>query len=1365
MLRPRGFLILLLTLLVIAGVLWWLARNYLSSERITTQVASRLQEAYGGRVEVRAAHIGVQGSSLHEVQLFELEASSAKKPWLVIQHAEANVSLWDLFKDKALPSQLTLTGVALTLHFDKAGHLLTHLPLSGHGMESLPKIRIERAQITIQQEGRPDFTVTGIQTDAQERDHQLAFTGKIADPIWGHWTLSGGLDRATSAGSATIQTADVHCTQNMLERLPLVPVRVWQQVQADGDTAVNCAIRYDPLIKNVHYHIVLEPRATTVTVPSIDLSADQGKGKVTVQDGIVTIVDMKGQVADGEIKASGKLDFAQSPSQLDLKVDASKLELKKLPKSWELPPFGGRLSGHAVLQITLVDNQVRTNGSGKGMITGVRIPGAPESKPIFLTLHPTGQGFRFSSQTTESAADRNASWMLVALVSVALLPGQAPSSTQTAVLSPVELANFFGTAVMRGVDALTRAGANLLGRLPKKRTSPPTAQETPSYLEAQLGLDNVDVAQLVQGLHIPLPFAVGGRISFKVQLAIPMNAPRDLKAYRLRGTVTSPRFTIAEQELEDIRARLIYGDGVLRLEELSGQVPPETRAGPRFAAMGRFTGTAQLQVIPEGNLTAHLMLAQIPLERALAFLPSTRGQTQGVFSGDLDVRVPAAKLKDRDAWQASGTLTAKRLQLYGLVLEDSTVPLRLGQGIASIQAAHGRLAGTSLTVSAELRLANPYPFTGSLCLPKAGLAVLKHLAPQLRLPVSIGGWLDVNAGIKGTLEPFTFQTSGDGTANALTIDRLTIRTLRFRWEGNGDRIQLTAVRAYLYGGELGGTGELPLRASVPGEIHAQIRDVDVGALGKAVPNMPVQLEGRVTGRLEGTFTAAHAGRPREFTSKLELQAPQMRVQGIPTERLRGSIEYRNEALTYHLGGATLGGTFHLDGQLPSGKSRPAPSPYPLPRRGGEGRVRGESAPEGHLRIEGVRLGRLAAVLRAGTVPGSLRGVVNLDVRFRHAGPHQEPLGGGRVTLDRLSWAGTQLASALHGELLLTEQEVRLRNLSGEFGQGVLRANMVINLRQINRSWFSLALDQVQAGRLLAPWPELAERVDAPLDLRLRGTLGREWYGSGNIAIVRGRLSGLEIADWRLPLDWAFAPGAGNGQVDIRDSTGQLAQGRVVNRVSFTWGMGVRVEGETRFFGMQLWPLVRQASALSQLASGQVSGRFNFAGNEMRSLEDLTGTLEARFQRTQALQLPVLQQLVPFLSIGQSSLVFQSGNLRGRLARGVFRIDQLSFTGTILQLFVDGTVTFQGRLNFQVMANSGNLGVNPTFLRFLGLRLPAVGPIPLTLLLEATTYLSNRLIHLRVTGTVRSPVITIEPLPLLTEEALRFFINRSNLPVP
>jgi translocation and assembly module TamB len=1339
--HPRRLLIILLGVFVVAGVLWWVARIYLSSSRITAQVASRLQAAYGAPVQVREARIGVRGSSLHDLQIFEANASSGEAPWLVIERAEADILLWDLIQSGALPSQLTLSGVSIKLRFDKAGHLLTHIPTAAQMSQSLPEIKIDSGQITVQQEGRPDFVVTGVHTDVHDQNRRLALTGTVADPSWGEWTMNGSV--GPTEASATLKSSDVHVRQSMLERIPFVPGEIWQHVRVNGESAVDCTVRYDPAAKEMHYRITLEPRATEVAVPRIELHADHGQGRIIVEDGIVNVVEVRVRAADGEIKATGRIDLA--PPELDFKVDASNLQLDKLPKSWELPPWGGRLNGHADLQVALVKGKIQTNGSGQGTITGVRIPGAPKSKPILLTLHPTGEGFRFSSQAAQFRL--NSPLTPAAMSIVALLLPQQPKPRADSIPSPAEFVNFVGTGLLRGIDALARAGSDAIGRLPKRGTGAAEPQETPSYLEAQLGLDDVDVAQLVAGLHIPLPFPVTGRISFNVKMAIPVNRPRDLKAYRLQGTVSSRQFTMADQEVDDLRARMVYADGILRLGELSGQVPARAPADAVSVKAGSFNGTAQLQVIPQGDFTARLALEGIPLDRALAFMPGMAGEASGTFSGNIDSRAPAAKLKDIAAWEAVGAVSAKRLELYGLTLDDAAVPLRVHQGVASIQEAQGRLAGTPLTISAELRLTNVYPFTGTVHLQKADLTVLRGLSSEMRLPVSLGGQLDVTADIKGTLRPFVVQTFGSGTADNLTVEQVKIGTSKFRWQSDADRVNVNDIQAHLYGSELSGSAVLPLRPSVAGNVDVGIRDLDVGALSRDVPKMPVQLEGRASGRLEGTLNTEAPGQPRQFRAKLELQAPQLRVQGIPTERLRASVDYRDKTLTYRMESETLGGRFHLDGQIPSANSRPA-----------------GQEPEGHLRLEKVQLGRLARALLPDTALRSLRGVVNLDLRFRHAGAQQKPVGGGSFTLDRLRWGGTVLADSLSGDVLLAERELRLRRLAGEFAGGQLRAQIVVNLEQINRSWFTLAMDQVEAARLLGPWPALADQVAAALQVRLRGTLGRKSRGGGDIVLARGRVSGLEVVDWLVPLDWAFAPGS--GQIEIRESTGHVALGRAVTRASLTWGSGLQVQGQIRFFGVNLRTLLRQATELSQMGTGQISGRFDFAGNDVRSLDDLTGTLDARLQQTQALQLPVLQQLAPFLIAGQSSTsVFQNGSLRGGLGRGVFRIDQLTFAGTMLQLFIDGTITLQGRLNLEVTANTAALGANPNFLRFLGLRLPAVGPIPVSLLMEATTYFSNRLVHLRVTGTLRSPIVTVGPLSLLTGEALRFFVNRSTLPLP
>src|SRR5439155_24355664 len=111
--------------------------------------------------------------------------------------------------------------------------------------------------------------------------------------------------------------------------------------------------------------------------------------------------------------------------------------------------------------------------------------------------------------------------------------------------------------------------------------------------------------------------------------------------------------------------------------------------------------------------------------------------------------------------------------------------------------------------------------------------------------------------------------------------------------------------------------------------------------------------------------------------------------------------------------------------------------------------------------------------------------------------------------------------------------------------------------------------------------------------------------------------------------------------------------------------------------------------------------------------------------------------------------FASGRLRARLARGLLRIQSLTLEGDAGRVWVDGTVTPpQGRLNLNVVAATRALGASPAVLRRLGVGLSLTGPTPVGLAFQARSYLASRAIYLRVTGTVRSPTIRVEPLALL-----------------
>src|SRR5208282_5062224 len=109
-------------------------------------------------------------------------------------------------------------------------------------------------------------------------------------------------------------------------------------------------------------------------------------------------------------------------------------------------------------------------------------------------------------------------------------------------------------------------------------------------------------------------------------------------------------------------------------------------------------------------------------------------------------------------------------------------------------------------------------------------------------------------------------------------------------------------------------------------------------------------------------------------------------------------------------------------------------------------------------------------------------------------------------------------------------------------------------------------------------------------------------------------------------------------------------------------------------------LLRSSSDNTPSSNGDLSGRIDFAGVNLRSLDDLTAELDATLQHGQILQLPLFRDLAPYIAPGQSlATVFRTGDFRGRLARGVVRIERLRLVGPVVQAMFEGTITTQGRL--------------------------------------------------------------------------------------
>ncbi len=1289
-----------LVLLLVAAVA--AARLYLSSDSVVQKVAARLEDVFGGPVQLQGVDIGLSGdSSLKGLRVYP---HGGEKPWIEVADIDADVSALGLLAGNG-PTNVLLQAPRVTLHLDEESRLVTPLPTLKQTGGPTPDVRIQDGMLTIDQDGRPAMAVSGLKAEMTPTVDGIRVQGTINDPYWGEWTLDLSFDTATRAVAVRLQSEPTHITLKKLRSLPVISEHIWDQVQVEGDTPIVFEMTYRPAAageksSHVHYRVELEPRDTTVHVSSIELTADRARGKAIVEDKVVTLVGVQGRAAEGEIKTDAVLDFRLANSEMDFKIDVENVVLHALPRGWKVPPkVDGKLTGHADLHVTVVNGRAVTRGKGNGVVADARVE-VPflgvirPPRPIHLTMRADDTGFHFE---------------------------RGPI--------PIARAPLGGPALVSSVACAS---------------VPPAGHD---YAVVEASVEDVDLAEMTAELKTKVPVPLAGRLSMHVQVGIPMDAPGDFKAYRLEGTVTAPRLDAAGVEMTGVRAEVRYADGELRLTQFAGQAP-----GP--AGTGTFSGTARAEVFPPGELTADLRLDDIPLDRAFALLPGA-ADASGSFSGTLTARAPFERLAEPDAWEGTAGLRSDRLHLYGLTLTGTAACLAVLHGSVLLRALDARLEGAPVTGSGEMRLAAPCGCKVQVGLKDFNLVALERLAPALRPPVPLTGRLRFDADLRGTLQPLVLKAAGKACGTGLVVDGVAVDSLAFDWAHDGGDLSLRSLRARTYDGEVVGSIDVPAAADAPGRADLHLRDLDVQGLIKAFPLVPMRLEGRVSGTLQGNLSGGGPGRQRDLAARVELNVPHLRVQGVMARNVHGSFTYRpGGAADYGLDGDSLGGRFRLEGRLPPRSARP-PEDAPPPPEGAPART-----PDGRFLVEGVQLGRLWDAFGLQDVLRSLDGVVSLELPFHHDGPGGRPIGAGRMRIQDVRWDGADLVNGFQGDLQLRPDALDFRNVTGSLGQGVLRARVRVPLGQEEGS-FNLALEQVEASRLLLPLPAIAGHVQGLIDLSLRGRTSAQVHAGGEVSLTHGRVFGIEVGECRMPLKVTFAPRQGQGEATLSDCHVSLAHGRALGRARLSWGSGTRLEGEARFFELDLRALGATSEG-SSLAAGRLNGRLEFGGSDVHSLDDLNATLSVTLHQTQALDLPVLRQLTPYIRPGMSSATFQSGHLEARLAHGLVRLQRLTVEGGILQMVVEGTATLAGRLNLQVTSRTDDRSSVPG----LGLlRAPAEGAMPLSLLTEASILLANRVVRLRVTGSVHNPVIQVEPNRLLSEEAVRFFLRPAALVAP
>ena len=862
----------------------------------------------------------------------------------------------------------------------------------------------------------------------------------------------------------------------------------------------------------------------------------------------------------------------------------------------------------------------------------------------------------------------------------------------------------------------------------------------PYDFDAQLAVSNFDLAILGQlPAAVRPPVTVSGRTGVSAKL----NGALEPLQIAGSGALLARQIQVNRVRIDSVSANVAIDKEQFRLSRLQAKL----YGGELDGSL-----TAPLEQHAAGR--AKLVWRDVQLGRLMADWQAASNYLTGRSQGRVELAAPFDALRDPTNWRGEISLSANDFPVWGWSVRSAALDADLDAGelkltkFAVETRPTARQPATTLSGSGRLNVAAPYDFQVRFKLDGLDLGRLRTLPAKLRPPVPLGGLVDGSGHAQGTLEPLSVAGQGKIAAAGVEVANARIDSLTATVVADEKVLELQDISAQLYEGRINGDIRLPLIDTLPGRISFDVQRVDFGELAADLARLSFKLSGLVDAQLKADIPPGRLMQPAEWQARATADAPEILVNSLRFGKLHGQVEYRQAALDYQADGELLDGRWKIAGVWQQGGDE---------RRSSENR--------GSLQVNGAQLSRLSEIFRRSGAAAALAGTFGAQLSYRHAPATGAPVGNGKFEIVELREGGVLLSDRVAGAIRATPEAITLEDLAGSLAGGLLRASGEWFLKPGRRSRFHVSLYAVDLNALLKgrlpPDVRVVGAVDA--DALVFAGQGRPWQLDGSATVREAEIDGIPFNDVRSAFDGLYDPSSARGELHLRDATAQLAYGHITASASAVSAGGLTIDAHGKFADVNVHQLLKRWSSASQYGTGKMTGDFTLAGRNVQSVDDLSGALKAKLRDTQAASLPLAQNLQSYIAGGlTTSSRFGNGDLRARLARGVIRIQRLSLSSPNLQLFVQGGVSLAGRLNLSVVANTGQVNSTPALL-LIAARLSTLVAPPVGLLLEANQFLSNQVVYLDVTGTIHSPTIRIRPLPMLEEEAIRFFLLEAPIP--
>ncbi len=830
---------------------------------------------------------------------------------------------------------------------------------------------------------------------------------------------------------------------------------------------------------------------------------------------------------------------------------------------------------------------------------------------------------------------------------------------------------------------------------------------------------------------------LGGRLTASADLQGSLNPLR----INGQGLVDAKQARFGALQMNRLRWQFIADPHRLEIRQLQAELYG-----------GRLDGDLRIGVSKRDPSEATLQWRQVDLKSLLHATSATAPDVAGAASGRFHGAAPAGKLFELRAWQGQVGLTIPDLALAGMPALRVELDAKAVAGMLTVakfsahQSSGAGQPSTSVQASGALELAAPFAFRAAVRVDEFELASLAALPQGVRLPLDVRGKLSTRFEADGVLAPLGVSAQGGAHASKLLLNSAELDALHFDFLLEPKSLLLDSITASFDGGQAAGELLLPLADDVAGRASMTLEQIDLGRLLGGLARLPVRIEGRADAMLDVQMPPGQLANIGEWNVLASVDAAHIAADSIPLGGVHARLTSGQELIHYRLTGQALDGKLDLNGEW-----RLPDAAHP------------KGINQGRLTLEKLQLRRAGELLRRRGSLESLDGMASVEFDYEHDDESGLPLGTCRLSVDDVRFNDERLADRVRVAARLTGDRIELEHATGELAEGRFTMRGVTHLSRDRHSEYEAELYGAEVKRLLFAWPALAvhSRGVADLALRFYHANGRSYRIRGNLQAREGEIGELLLRNLRTPIEINIDPYSGRRELHLRGLVIEISPGRISGDVRIVSDNQLQLNVKGQLTNVHLEKAIRRSPHRPK-STGRVSGTFQFSGRNVRSVRDLDGRILAQLRDARGL--PGMDQASNHTSGGLSSATqFNEGEVRATMSRGVVRFERLSLAGKNTQVYGAGQASLGGRLDMEVTVNTNLLNPAAQGALSLATQLSLLAAPPLALLLEANQFLSNQVVHLKVSGTLRSPSIHVRPLPLLGEEAVRFFLMQAPEP--